>query len=604
MDCVKEYGRVDPEVFEKLLLRLDSIDQSFAPSKLYSTEDKSKFVDETKRLSVFREMKDKCLFDLVDLLVKALNEKDPSMVYRLQRNDLTEIHYKEGGFFEAHEDYLSLTSNGIQEFTLLLCLDAECEGGETRFSLNPFFSYSSPSSVTKEHLLVFRKDLVHEGLPIRKGYKKILTGNLWAFPKSKGKSLVISFDSETEDSEPGDIYVLPYHALESFPHCMLHSLVRWNEAPGRTDEDQALGHYPCTTCTYKDFEVIYKILSKAYISLEDYRTYRELIDFFGFCSSDLLMDLTPPSSKLEEPKVNEPVVLDKDLIICRTREEQAYVCSTLPETHLPYIPFRMAFGEGDYLVFKEGMPDVEASEDLKDMELVYADFGEDLHMWYTGALCAGWGGKRIVSPSPLDGVPFREEETSESDDSSDEKKDDESSDDDDYQPPPIDYRTKDHLILNDQGGDSDCEDYCSRNEESSQVFANLLEGARVCVDLEEQVVDGFTIEMRRNPVVGNRRLEIPLENLVVPPHNLYSIKDNGKGATCMTLPQLKALHSYIKETKVTERVEEALPTLGGPEGPLCFSQQKIRDTGFLCNENAYSHFNLVFVYGFLKIENE
>lgn len=604
MDCIKEYGKVDPEVFEKLLLRLASMDQGFAPSKLYSTEDKSKFVDETKRLSVFREMKDKCLFDLVDLLVKDLNEKDPSMVYRLQRNDLTEIHYKKGGFFEAHEDYLSLTSNGIQEFTLLLCLDAECEGGETRFSLNPFFSYSSPSSVTKEHLLVFRKDLVHEGLPIRKGHKKILTGNLWAFPKTKGKSLVISFGSESEDFEPGDIYVLPYHALESFPHCMLHSLVRWNEAPGRTDEGQALGHYPCTTCTYKDFEVIYKILSKGYISLEDYRTYRELIDFFGFRPSDLLMDLTPPSSKSEEPKVNEPVVLDEDLIICRTREEQAYVCSTLPETHLPYIPFRMAFGEGDYLVFEEGMPDVDASEDLKDMQIVYADFGEDLHVWYTGALCAGWGGKRIVSPSPLDGVPFREDKTSEPDsldepdDSLDEKKDDE--DLSYFERRPVNYRTKDHLILNDLGEDN--EDYIQH--ENGEVFANLLEGARQDVDLEEQVADGFTIQKYLNSVAESARLEIPLENLVVPPHNLYSVKDGGKGKTCMTLPQLKALHTYIEKTRVTERVKEALPTLGRPEGPLCFAQQKIRDTGFLCNENAYSHFNLVFVYGFLKIENE
>ena len=36
-------------------------------------------------------------------------------------------------FFKKHEDYLSITSNIIEEFTLIICLDANCEGGEYYF---------------------------------------------------------------------------------------------------------------------------------------------------------------------------------------------------------------------------------------------------------------------------------------------------------------------------------------------------------------------------------------------------------------------------------------------------------------------------------------
>jgi len=36
------------------------------------------------------------------------------MSYSLDRNDVTYIIYPTGGFFKAHQDFLSLTSNCIQ----------------------------------------------------------------------------------------------------------------------------------------------------------------------------------------------------------------------------------------------------------------------------------------------------------------------------------------------------------------------------------------------------------------------------------------------------------------------------------------------------------
>ena len=40
----------------------------------------------------------------------------------LRRNDVTHIKYRQGGFLKRHRNYLSTTSNFVEESTLLLCV--------------------------------------------------------------------------------------------------------------------------------------------------------------------------------------------------------------------------------------------------------------------------------------------------------------------------------------------------------------------------------------------------------------------------------------------------------------------------------------------------
>lgn len=93
--------------------------------------------------------------------------------YTLRRNDITHIKYEEGGFFKRHRDYLSTTSNLIEEYTLILCVTPEnssetsVDGGNTAiytFGGSKIFDTTTPGCG-----VLFRKDLEHEGLELKRG---------------------------------------------------------------------------------------------------------------------------------------------------------------------------------------------------------------------------------------------------------------------------------------------------------------------------------------------------------------------------------------------------------------------------------------------------
>ena len=112
----------------------------------------------------------------------------------LRRTDFTHIKYSQGGFFKRHRDYLSTTSNFVEEFTLLLCVapsdvidvivnssGESVQGGETTI-----FGYGKSTSYGTTILgtaLLFRKDLEHEGAELKRGEKHIITLNIWATRK-------------------------------------------------------------------------------------------------------------------------------------------------------------------------------------------------------------------------------------------------------------------------------------------------------------------------------------------------------------------------------------------------------------------------------------
>ena len=48
-------------------------------------------------------------------------------------------HQLRHNHLKEHEDYLSLTTNMIEEYTGIMCLNANCEGGETILNFNGLF---------------------------------------------------------------------------------------------------------------------------------------------------------------------------------------------------------------------------------------------------------------------------------------------------------------------------------------------------------------------------------------------------------------------------------------------------------------------------------
>ena len=88
----------------------------FEASQLYDSQKEEKVTDDTMRRSKFRLLKDSTLFDaLSDGIIREINRTDPSKVFSLVRNDVSHIVYGPGDFFKRHSDYLSVTSNIIEE---------------------------------------------------------------------------------------------------------------------------------------------------------------------------------------------------------------------------------------------------------------------------------------------------------------------------------------------------------------------------------------------------------------------------------------------------------------------------------------------------------
>jgi len=113
------------------------------------------------------------------------------------------------GFFKRHRDFLSTTSNLLEEYTLLLCVTPAAEvegvvGGDT--SLHFFDGAKTFNTTTTGSGILFRKDLEHEGLELLKGQKHIITANIWAtrIEQSKQVLLVTFPDNEKVESSSMD----------------------------------------------------------------------------------------------------------------------------------------------------------------------------------------------------------------------------------------------------------------------------------------------------------------------------------------------------------------------------------------------------------------
>jgi hypothetical protein len=221
---IKEFGIINEVVSDEIINYVQKDKGDFQQSLLYIPTIDEKVVDVEKRNSTFKTISDSILFDIFDKLINSINEKDKFFEYSLVRNDITFIKYTIGGFFKPHEDYLSYKSNVIEEYTLILCADADCEGGETTFEVNEFFKYKSTMSKTPKNCLIFRKDLIHAGEIITKGYKNIISANLLATQKKSKTILVVSFPN-TEKK-----YIISHKQLKFLGNTFFTGIITFNHS--------------------------------------------------------------------------------------------------------------------------------------------------------------------------------------------------------------------------------------------------------------------------------------------------------------------------------------------------------------------------------------
>lgn len=334
---IKEFGIIDNEIQKNIIEYIKKDESEFSPSQLYVPADEKKIIDVDKRQSAFKAIVKKELFELADKLIQKLNIIDTFSEYTLIRNDITYIKYETGGFFKPHEDYLSVTSNVIEEYTLIICANEEiCEGGETKFYVNEFSEYSSIESTIPNHTLLFRKDLKHEGTVITKGTKDIVVMNLWATPKLNKNMVVVSF----EDNK--NVYCIPENNIMLFPNT-LNTFASFQRNNGN---DKKMLNYKETFCSYEDFEIIYKIFMKEYIHITTIDDIKELLDFYMISITNILINIAPKDKIKSKDYDKYKCDFDSDIVYCLTPEYQSYFCDIIKKENLPYIPFTIVFVEG------------------------------------------------------------------------------------------------------------------------------------------------------------------------------------------------------------------------------------------------------------------
>jgi hypothetical protein len=631
--CVKEFPPLDLGLQMAISKRVLEDRSPFTPSLMYDAKEKSKIFDLERRSSFFRLFAGQELFSLCDSLVALISARDPSFAYALRHNDVTHIHYKKGDFFEPHSDHLSLTSNHVQEFTLIMCLcpldssadpsSTTCEGGETRFTLNPFCQLVSKASITPYHMVLFRKDITHEGLPLQSGTKDIITLNLWGLPKAgegPTKTLVISFPVAFGETET---YTFPWSLVEKFPSCFF---IQWAAFEAKKFEVlPTILDYSCTVATYEEMEIVRDILNGSHIELGRYLGQVDLVKFFGFDVSDLLLEA--PETMVAKPlPTKRNMVLKAEgrrpitLIFADNVEALDLLNQQIYEERLNALTFSLGFMEGNTATAKESPPALMALEG-NHMRLMCAEFGEARQI-----LCHHISHNTCVEPSGIDASGF------------------------DASGSGIVSLTDLLNSSNIKGGFTSEQlkrlSFIWEGEEEHDASGVVMKvdtlvrwdgttkrkiGVRkadclyVCYEADE--TEGFDYNFICGPDLGLESKTMASATSALfyedrfyydPPYTDYVVYTGGddssdtsdeendeslpyriskRGIAFMDPPRQKALLEILETYQMIPKVMEALPTLG-----LSFPQERVNESAGLCNETLYINFSLVYVYGIMLFE--
>jgi hypothetical protein len=131
---------------------LKACDVSFRPGGVFLMEAQQNILDADTRSCLLRTIRDPEIFTICDVILKGLTDGDRLHKFSMFKNDVTQIVYETGGKFLQHRDYLSVTSNVLEEYTLVVNVNEpggeQVEGGETRVKINAATELVSKASTT------------------------------------------------------------------------------------------------------------------------------------------------------------------------------------------------------------------------------------------------------------------------------------------------------------------------------------------------------------------------------------------------------------------------------------------------------------------------
>jgi hypothetical protein len=342
MNCIKEYENLNDEEFIVIKEQISKCDKIFEDSMMYSQAKDEKFIDKNIRLSTFRTIEEDELFQSFEILVEEINKRDKFQKYKLMKNNITHIKYEKGGYFKEHDDFQSFKSNIITEYTMILCLDSNCEGGKTIFHLNDNFKYSSDASVENKSIVIFRKDICHEGEVLTSGHKEILTANLLCIDISSKKMIVVTFPNDKRK------YIINYNNICVMKDCIINSYINFNIKNETINENDDIYEYVSEFHAYEDFDVVNKILMKEYITIEEFKQNKQILDYYGISPENIFTEII--SGLMKKSSLKNEIIVSEGITIFQNNDQMKHARTLLNTFNYNnnYIPMKIYFAEGTY----------------------------------------------------------------------------------------------------------------------------------------------------------------------------------------------------------------------------------------------------------------
>lgn len=266
-------SKLPKKSFKKLLKHFNASESEYIDSKVLDTNLKKNVIAPEIRNSLQKRFKDGESFRLIEeeVLSHINNENEnENFSMKLVYSEIDLIKYEVGGFFKRHHDFVHFVSDTMKCYSLLICLEGDCVGGETKLYIEDE-EYTIAHSKKPRHYLLFRNELDHEGVVIKSGKKVILKVDLWCFKDYQdAESLTIKFDNDDR------FFIIPKEILQAFPDSILAKHKKFNKQTG------SINDFIIKNFTYEDFLPVYKLLCGKYsLAIENKR----ILDFLGITNS-------------------------------------------------------------------------------------------------------------------------------------------------------------------------------------------------------------------------------------------------------------------------------------------------------------------------------
>ncbi len=407
MQFVKEIYDLPKDVIDEIRKVVNENATNFENSELYSLISEENFQDISIRSSKYRLLNDPKLFLFCQNIIKYINELNEisEITYLLIEDHITHIKYQVGDFFAKHKDYIATVSNQIEEYTLIINLseDDSISGGETKIRINDETNIISRTVITPNSAILFRKDLEHEGLPIKSGEKNILTLNVWKVRNNENNFPLLKI----VNSENKILKIYNFNKIKQFSETLFYRKINFQQ---NIDKNIKIVEFKLPeNVSEEQFEIIDKILNGIYLNYDEIKNdeFYEMLDYFNINFNQVLVNYQEnlvsvegkpmsermnifkflnngddendlnfekyskdredeydyPSdqeieTKLKEFDINEvnetetekdteiKNLNDKFITVHSKHEQTLYITEMTKSYNLPYIPFRMIFIEG------------------------------------------------------------------------------------------------------------------------------------------------------------------------------------------------------------------------------------------------------------------